>query len=73
MAKAVVACALRHKAPFPSVPAGLTRRIRAASTTLPRVRSFSLFCFQLVGAASKRGRTGLECLTKILAGSRRNP
>jgi hypothetical protein len=41
--------------------------------TIPSARSFSLSSFPQLHTAVLRGRTGLQCLTKISAGYRRNP
>jgi hypothetical protein len=52
----------------PSLPAD----VGDASLTLPSARSFSFLSFPQLHTAVLRGRPGLQCLTKISAGYRRD-
>jgi hypothetical protein len=69
MTEAVLAPAALDKALRRSLPAGVIHR----SLTPLRRESFSFFSFPQLYIAVMRGRTGLQCLTKISAGYRRNP
>lgn len=69
MTKAVFVRAALAKALRSPLSEGAT----CAILTFPSVRAFLFFSFPQLRTTGARRRTGLQCLTKISAGYRRNP
>jgi hypothetical protein len=69
MTKVVFARPALDKALRRSLPLCVIR----SRPTIPSMRSFSVSSFPQLHTAVLGGRTGLQCLTKISVGNRRNP
>ena len=69
MTKAVLVRAALDKA----LRSPLSRDATRAILTFPSVRAFLIFSFPQLRTTGTRQQTGLQCLTKISAGYRRNP